>query len=92
MSRRVIEQLHPGHGKAGCLKILRQLSAFLDAELPTDICKEIRKHMGACPNCEVFVTSLRRTVNLCRHSGYHQLSPTAKVRLRAQILKAVGRA
>jgi hypothetical protein len=91
MSRRAVQPLHPGHGKAGCLKILRQLSAFLDDELPTDICKVIKKHIGICTHCEIFVRSLRRTVSLCRHSSYHQLSPTDKARLREQILKALDR-
>ena len=58
---------HRGHSKADCLKILRGLSAYLDDELAGDVCREIRKHLGACPNCEGFLDSLRQTVTLCRH-------------------------
>jgi hypothetical protein len=90
MSRRTEEQ-HRGHSKAGCIKLFRQLSAFLDGELPNDTCVVIRKHMGVCSLCAVFATSLRRTVLLCRHTGYPQLSPRAKSRLHAQILKAAER-
>ncbi len=79
-----------GHGRAHCLKILKQLSAYLDDELPREICEEIRRHLGACPNCEEFVKSLRQTITLCRHHPVQPLSPTAKVRLRRQILKVAA--
>lgn len=85
--------LHPhhGHSKAQCIKVLRRLSAYLDDELSVGICKEIRKHLGACPNCEVFISSLRQAVRLCRHTAPAPLSPAFKARLRIQILRAAGR-
>jgi len=76
------------HGKGRCLRILRALSAFIDDELSEDICQEIRRHLGACPNCEDFVASLRQTVFLCRHSPAPALSPTDRALMREQILKA----
>jgi hypothetical protein len=82
---------HSGHGKADCLKILRRLSAYVDEELPSEICKEIRKHMGFCPNCELFVTSLQQTVRLCHHVEPRPLSPALKSRIRRSILQAIGR-
>lgn len=84
---------HAGaHSKAFCLKVLRRLSAYLDDELSVGVCAEIRRHLGACPNCELFVESLRETVTLCRHTAVKPLTPAAKARLRAQILRAAGRA
>ena len=80
---------HHGHSKAQCIKVLRRLSDYLDDELSVSICKEIRKHMGACPNCEVFVTSLRQTISLCRCADVPSLSPSAKARLRREILRAI---
>ncbi len=80
---------HHGHSKSQCLKVLRRLSAYLDDELSVSICQEIRKHLGACPNCEVFVTSLRQTISLCRCADVSSLSPAAKARLRREILKAI---
>jgi|GraSoiStandDraft_41_1057321.scaffolds.fasta_scaffold2249933_1 anti-sigma factor RsiW len=80
---------HHGHSKAQCLKVLRRLSAFLDDELSVSFCQEIRKHLGACPNCEVFVTSLRQTISFCRCADVPSLSPAAKARLRREILKAI---
>lgn len=71
-----------------CLDILRQLSAYIDDELPEDVCAELRRHFGACPNCEVFVASLRDTVKLCRQHQPPPLSTYDRARLREQILLA----
>src|SRR5215207_15225 len=76
------------HRKGECLKILRQLSAFIDDELAADICREIRHHLGACPHCEDFVASLRYTVSLCHHHPAPSLSATDRARMRATIFKA----
>ncbi len=80
---------HPGgQGKGRCLRILRALSAFIDDELSENICQEIRRHLGDCPNCEDFVTSLRQTVWLCRHRPVPALSSAERASMRAQILRA----
>jgi anti-sigma factor RsiW len=75
------------HGKARCLRILRQLSSYIDDELSGNICQEIRRHLGACPNCETFVTSLRQTVSLCRHSPSPTLSAASRALMRKTILE-----
>jgi anti-sigma factor RsiW len=76
-----------GRSKRHCLDIIKQISAYIDDELPTDICRELRRHMGACPNCEEFVASLRQTVTLCRHREAPDLSAKDRAHLRLEILK-----
>lgn len=76
--------------KAHCLNILRQLSDYLDEELAQDLCAEIRRHLGTCPNCETFVASLRQTISLCRYAAPKPLTVSAKAQLRRQILQAAG--
>ncbi|MBM4121284.1 MAG: anti-sigma factor [Nitrospira sp.] len=88
--RREHAHAHMGHSRSQCLKILRRLSAYLDNDLSVSVCDEIRKHLGACPNCEVFVNSLRQTVSLCRHMDVAPLAPSFKARLRGEILRAAG--
>jgi anti-sigma factor RsiW len=75
------------HGKGRCLHILRKLSAYIDDELSGDICQEIRRHLGSCPNCENFVASLRQTVSLCRHSPVSALSSADRAHMREKILE-----
>ena len=79
---------HHTHGEGRCVDLLQQLSAYIDDELPTDICSELRRHLGTCPNCEVFVASLRQTVTLCRHSQAPQLSARDRAEIRREILHA----
>ena len=74
------------HKKGRCLHILRALSAYIDDELSETICQEIRLHLGACPNCEDFVASLRHTVSLCRHPSTPILSSADRARMRENIL------
>lgn len=76
----------PGQGH--CMDLLRQLSAYIDDELPADICREIRQQLGACPNCEVFIASLQQTVTLCRHRPVPQLTSIDRVNMRRAILDA----
>jgi anti-sigma factor RsiW len=78
----------PGQGR--CKDLLQQLSAYIDDELPSDICGEIRRHLGACPNCEVFIASLQQTVTLCRHHPAPQLTPTDRMNMRRAILDAAN--
>ncbi len=80
---------HHDHKPGRCLDILRQLSAYIDDELPSKICDELRRHLGTCPNCETFVASLRQTVTLCRHRPTPDLSASARAELRQSIIKAM---
>ena len=80
------------HSTAGCLKVLRRLSAYLDDELTTEVCLEVRAHMGMCPRCELFLNSLRQTISLCRHCDASPLSASKKLQLRREIQKAISRA
>ena len=66
-TRRRLSSHRHGPDDTRCLDIIKQISAYIDDELPIDICRELRRHLGACPNCEKFVASLQQTVSLCRH-------------------------
>jgi anti-sigma factor RsiW len=83
-------KMHHGHrhGIGRCLRILERLSAYIDDELATNVCQEVRQHIGACPNCEIFVASLRHTIALCRHTPAAALSSVERRDLREGILRA----
>ncbi|MFO0775307.1 MAG: zf-HC2 domain-containing protein [Nitrospiraceae bacterium] len=74
-------------GAATCLTVLRAVSEFLDDELPADLCQQIRRHIGACPNCERFAATLRHTLRLCRHVPTPTLTDDEKRLLRQRILR-----
>ena len=78
------------HSQGHCVDLLRQLSAYIDDELPSDICQEVRRHLGACPNCEVFIASLQHTVTLCRHRPAPELTSVDRMNMRRAILDAAN--
>jgi len=81
---------HHTHGEGRCVDLLQQLSAYIDDELPADICEEIRRHLGACPNCEVFIASFMQTVTLCRHRSAPELTSVDRMKMRRAILTAAN--
>ena len=83
---------HQGHPKRNCVKILERLSAFLDDELSGDVCQEVRRHLGDCPHCEIFLDSLRHTVQLCQHRMPPSLTAKDRADLRRQILRSAASA
>ncbi len=50
-----------------CQQIFALLSEYLDAELPPDLCEKLSGHIEGCAPCVDFVSSLRKSVELCRH-------------------------
>jgi anti-sigma factor RsiW len=78
------------HRQGDCVALLQQLSAYIDDELPSDVCAEIRRHMGTCPNCEIFIASLQHTVTLCRHRPAPRLTSADRKNMRRAILDAAN--
>ncbi len=70
----------------GCKGLLKHLSAYLDGELSRSLCDTIKRHAVRCPPCERFLTSLKRTVHLCRDTKPPRLTPAMKATLRRKIL------
>lgn len=77
-----------------CRDIFEQLSAYLDAELSPETCREIEVHLAGCGPCEDFLASLRKTVELCRGGQVgvepRQLSPEVRQRLLAVYQKMLA--
>jgi anti-sigma factor RsiW len=69
-----------------CKKILKALSAHIDGELETEVCSEIESHLKDCPNCQIVVNTLKKTIHLCQANGREvSLSPTTRQRLFARL-------
>lgn len=52
------------HHDPSCQNLLASLSEYVDGESGKEICAEIEKHLGECPDCKVVVDTLRKTVDL----------------------------
>jgi anti-sigma factor RsiW len=71
--------------RARCLRIFRNLSAYLDGELSPAFCREIRRHMKGCGNCCAFLNTLKATVELCRRKPAPSLPPSSRKKILRRI-------
>jgi len=54
------------HSHENCQALLGTLSEYIDGELPTELCREIEKHLEGCDNCRVVLNTTKRTIDLVR--------------------------
>ncbi len=51
---------------AHCRDLLGHLSDYLDGDAETSLCAEIERHLATCPDCQVVVDTLAKTISLYR--------------------------
>lgn len=71
-----------------CLRLFARLSAYLDDELSKRDCAAIRKHLDGCTNCQGFLKTLEKTVELCRQYPSREVPPPIKSQAREELLAA----
>jgi RNA polymerase sigma-70 factor (ECF subfamily) len=73
---------------ADCKELFAALSQYLDKELPPGDCAAIEAHIARCAPCVEFVTSLRKTVELCRGAKVSPELPPMPEEIREKLLEA----
>jgi anti-sigma factor RsiW len=71
--------------------VLHAISRYLDNDLPASGCEVIKRHLAQCLQCDRFVQSLKRTINLCRKADVAKLAASDKTKLRNRVLAAAAR-
>ncbi len=64
-----------------CREIKDKLSAYLDGELESALCAEIKQHLSGCDDCRVMVDTLNKTITLYRNYGQETVPPEVHERL-----------
>jgi anti-sigma factor RsiW len=59
---------HHDHDE-GCIELFNRLSEFIDGELDPPHRELIERHLADCKACRICLSTLERTIALCRHSG-----------------------
>jgi anti-sigma factor (TIGR02949 family) len=49
-----------------CQETLQQINEYLDGEISDDLCEEIERHISGCPDCQIIIDTLTRTIKLYR--------------------------
>lgn len=80
------------HEKEGCKEVFARLSEYLDAELDSNTCDQLERHLAGCPPCIEFLNSLRRSIRLCQESEAAETPPPLTASERDQLRQAYAKA
>lgn len=69
------------HDDPVCRELVHQLSEYIDGELEATLCTELEVHLAGCPNCQVMVDTVRRTITLYHSHGRAELPSDVQERL-----------
>jgi len=50
-----------------CHERMRYINEYIDGDIDEDLCQEIERHLDHCPDCQIIVDTLTRTVKLYRN-------------------------
>jgi anti-sigma factor (TIGR02949 family) len=64
------------HDNKVCIKLLDQLSDYIDGRLSPHLCEDIEQHLENCDNCMIVVDTLRKTVDLYKQTSQDEKMPT----------------
>lgn len=73
---------HEESRQGRCYERLRQINNYIDGEIDDELCQELERHMEHCPDCQVIVDTLTRTVKLYRSLAQTQSDLPADVEQR----------
>lgn len=74
-----------------CRALLRELSRYLDGDLPPARRQAIERHLTACTCCGTMSARLRTAMAACRAEGLQQLPRALRLRA-AKRVRALSRA
>lgn len=47
-------------------EVHKKICDFMGEDLNTPVCKEVAEHLESCPNCKVYLDTVKKTVTLCQ--------------------------
>jgi anti-sigma factor RsiW len=69
-----------------CQDLISYLSDYVDGALNEDLCAELEEHLAHCPNCQIVVNTLKRTIELYQKCNEDEcLSDPARKELYAKL-------
>jgi hypothetical protein len=55
--------------------IYKQICDFMGEDLNAPVCKEVAEHLESCPDCKVYLDTVKKTVTICQESEKEQELP-----------------
>ncbi len=47
--------------------MIARLSEYIDNDLDVEMHTTVKRHARVCPQCDIFLKTLQRTIDLCKH-------------------------
>jgi hypothetical protein len=55
--------------------VYKQICDFMGEDLDAPACKEVADHLENCPNCKVYLDTVKKTVTICKESEKEKSMP-----------------
>lgn len=47
-------------------EVYKKICDFMGEDLNAPACKEVAEHLDSCPNCKVYLDTVKKTVTICQ--------------------------
>ena len=78
------------HNHQHCLELFERLSEYIDNELDEPACREIEKHIKKCALCRVCLETLKRSVDICRHTQIRSMPTPLSKRINRLLQESIA--
>ena len=58
-----------------CCEYIHEVSDYIDGELADELCADLERHLAECPNCQVVINTLKKTIDLYHQEGQENVLP-----------------
>jgi len=55
--------------------VYKKICDFMGEDLNAPVCKEVAEHLESCPNCKVYLDTVKKTVTICQESEKEEELP-----------------
>jgi len=56
-------------------EVYKQICDFMGEDLDAPACKEVAQHLENCPNCKVYLDTVKKTVTICQETEKKEKIP-----------------
>jgi anti-sigma factor RsiW len=74
-----------------CKQVIRNLSEFLDHELPPELAEELSRHLARCEDCHIVVDTCQKTVEIYCNMEPLALPEDVRARLDRALAEKLGK-
>ena len=69
-----------------------EICDYLGEDLDSKLCKGVKEHLDSCPECKIYIDSIKKTVKLCKENEKSYKTPkNCKDKILNYIKKSVGK-